>query len=145
MNCPHCKAPMLVVEYDGVELDHCAACEGTWFDQGELDLLLFDEGDPASEHVRPETIAALPAAASDEAARRCPLCRKAMRKVNIGLQGRVLIDVCPRGHGLWFDRGELADLATELTATGEDLPDRALRFLGGVIRPDGAAPSTEET
>jgi Zn-finger nucleic acid-binding protein len=31
---------MIVVEWARVELDHCPRCGGTWFDAGELDLLL---------------------------------------------------------------------------------------------------------
>jgi len=145
MDCPGCKAPMLVVEYDDVELDHCARCGGTWFDHDELSLLLTDKGDEALAQLKADMIAALPDAATLEKPRRCPRCRDRMRKVNIGPAQRVMVDVCPQGHGLWFDRGEVRELVADLPTTGDDLPARALRFLGGVIRRgEPAASETED-
>ena len=43
--CPVCKEPMLVLELDTVEIDHCARCGGTWLDAGELERIA---GDTAS-------------------------------------------------------------------------------------------------
>ena len=40
MNCPVCKEPMLVLELDKIEIDHCINCGGIWLDNGELELLL---------------------------------------------------------------------------------------------------------
>ncbi len=31
---------MIVLELSEVEIDHCVSCGGTWFDAGELELLL---------------------------------------------------------------------------------------------------------
>ncbi|MFO7652600.1 MAG: zf-TFIIB domain-containing protein [Candidatus Krumholzibacteriia bacterium] len=144
MECPRCHIPALVVEHDGVELDHCSECGGTWFDSGELALLFAGEpsggshaGGPDPESlgmwVNPERIAALPDAAGDEKPRRCPICRTRMRKVNIGPSNRVLIDACPRGHGLWFDDTEVATLAADLSAAVGELPRRAAAFLGDTV------------
>jgi Zn-finger nucleic acid-binding protein len=143
MICPACKSPMLVIEHDGIELDHCPRCEGTWFDRDELALLMTDGTSLASAALQFEAIAAQPDADVKEAPRRCPRCGKKMRKVNIGPGDRVLVDVCARGHGLYFDRGEVADLARNLQLEGEDLPARALNYLGRTIRRGDAAPETE--
>ncbi len=144
MICPACKSPMLVVEFDRIELDHCPACAGTWFDRDELALLLSEGTSNAHATLEFEEIAAQPDADVDEAPRRCPRCGKTMRKVNIGPGDRVLVDVCANGHGLFFDRGEVADLAHGLALEGNDLPARALKFLGNTIRRGGAAPETED-
>ncbi len=40
MNCPVCHDPMVVLEWDQAEVDHCLSCKGTWLDRGELELLL---------------------------------------------------------------------------------------------------------
>jgi len=40
LKCPVCHEPMIVVEYQSIELDYCSSCHGTWFDKGELELLL---------------------------------------------------------------------------------------------------------
>jgi Zn-finger nucleic acid-binding protein len=142
--CPCCKTPMLVVEYRGIELDHCPACRGTWFDEGELALLF---AEPGAAETAPggggwaggERIAALPDAATTERRRRCPRCRRKMRKVNIGPGRRVMVDACPAGDGLWFDDREVADLARDLVSPGEDLPERLATFLSESLGGSDAA------
>jgi len=130
---------MFVVEYDDVELDHCPDCDGTWFDGGELALLFADAPAPDAKAgsaesvgiwVATERLAALPDAESAEKPRRCPHCRKKMRKVNIGPSRRVLVDACPDGDGLWFDDEEVADLAQDLSTLSGELPRRVVAFLG---------------
>jgi uncharacterized protein len=145
MDCPACKSQMFVMEYDGLELDHCPDCEGVWFDSGELGLLFADPDDQAHPELVPELVHGLPDAATGEAKRRCPACRKTMRKVNIGPQRRVLVDACDRGHGLFFDHGEVADLARDLEFSQQNLPARVLAFLGGLLDRGDAAHPTEES
>ena len=118
MKCPVCHVPTYAVEYDKIELDLCPECEGIWFDHGELFLLLGTSD-------RPE----LGEAVTDEADRECPLCDDDMRKVNIGPGRRVLIDSCPQGCGLWFDKDELADLAGHLQEEGWLVQQRVQEFL----------------
>jgi Zn-finger nucleic acid-binding protein len=144
MKCPACRSLMLVVEHDGIELDHCPACAGTWFDRDELALLLDEPTGAVGTQLSAAAVAALPAAATREQRRPCPACRQKMRKANIGPGGRVLADVCPAGHGLWFDNGEVAALAADLQREGKDLPARALSYLGEVIRRGDAATQTED-
>jgi hypothetical protein len=42
--CPKCAAPLVTITYRNVELDKCSSCEGLWFDSGELDKVLAQEG-----------------------------------------------------------------------------------------------------
>jgi hypothetical protein len=126
---------MFVVEYEALELDHCPACEGTWFDADELGLLFADAADNPHPELVQDVVAGAPEAASGEAARQCPQCDKSMRKVNIGPSRRVLVDACPRGHGLWFDHGEVVDLVHDLALDPQNLPSRVLAFLGNLIGP----------
>ncbi len=135
MNCPACNSQMFVMEYDGLELDDCPACEGVWFDAGELALLFADTDGNAHPELVPDMVAKLPQAGTTERPRRCPSCRKTMHKVNIGPRRRVLIDACSRGHGLFFDRGEVADLARDLTDGDATLPARVLAYLGSMAQP----------
>lgn len=142
MNCPVCKTPMLVVEHQGIELDHCPECRGTWFDREELELL-FARALPDVRDALPDEAESLPEAQTREKRRRCPLCRKKMRKVYVGRKGKVLIDICPRGEGMWFDSEEVASLAAELSATEGAPPDtsRAIEFLGGLF---GGPPAEQQ-
>ncbi|MBU8871835.1 MAG: zf-TFIIB domain-containing protein [Gemmatimonadales bacterium] len=118
MKCPVCRTVMFVVEYEGVELDVCQDCRGTWFDRGELDLVL---GDQATLELTPALTA--------EDDRGCPICSESMGKMNIGPGGRVMIDACPEQCGMWFDRGEVSDLIGDLETGGWELPDSVREFL----------------
>ncbi len=126
MQCPVCHVPTYVVEFEKIELDLCAECQGIWFDQGELDLLLGTSD-----------ASALVDAESQEPSRHCPLCRRHMNKVNIGPGRRVLIDSCPDGCGLWFDKDELADLAGDLKAEGWHVQPSIREFLSGMFPTKG--------
>ena len=100
MICPVCRIELIGVERSRVELDYCISCRGLWFDRGELDLLAELTGADLralSDDARPE----------QATHRRCPRCRKNLQEVAVGT---IRIDRCPRGEGLWLDRGELGSL-----------------------------------
>ncbi|MCK4905614.1 zf-TFIIB domain-containing protein [bacterium] len=105
MNCPACKEPMLVLELQEIEIDHCIFCGGMWLDGGELELLLGTSTEKdkflISFQVDKNT---------KEKARKCPICSKRMEKVLCGLDEKVCIDKCRKGDGLWFDKGELEEI-----------------------------------
>lgn len=130
MDCPVCKTAMIVLEIEEVEIDYCTDCAGIWLDAGELELLLEDFEQAAA------VLQSFAPAKSDEAARKCPICLKKMDKVLVGEADgkRELIDRCPKGHGLWFDRGELKQI---LTMAQFDNEGRVKELLGGIFdRPD---------
>ena len=120
MDCPRCHSPLIVVEYDDVELDFCTQCEGLWFDSGEIQLVAAKMGLHAEECFSPRP------ATTDEAKLKCPLCRKKM--------------VC---DGLWLDRGELEQALAQPTTDSEEAPKErfAMHHLRGTF--DNTAPDTE--
>jgi len=105
MNCPVCKEPMIVLEYDDVEVDYCVSCHGIWLDAGEIELL-FGEAEACRELLTGGGLQR----ARGEKARRCPICGKKMGKDVSGGAIPVTYDRCPAGDGLWFDEGELAEI-----------------------------------
>ena len=106
MDCAVCKSAMITLELDQVETDYCLDCHGIWLDGGELEQLL---GDSAQARQVLDSFKTAPSVA--EAPRRCPICGKKMEKVLVGPQSSaILIDRCKKGHGLWFDKGELQDV-----------------------------------
>jgi Zn-finger nucleic acid-binding protein len=130
---------MIVVEQDKIELDHCVNCSGVWFDSGELELMLERMGLDASV-LSIAKIMDLPEAKSTEKKRRCPICRRKMRKVNIGQEPKVLIDVCPKGDGLWFDGGEIRQIieqCAQKSGAELDSANRLLTFLGDTFKAEG--------
>jgi len=136
MKCPACKSPMIVVEHEQIELDYCVNCSGVWFDAGELELLLETmqlEGTILSL----DSVLTTPEAASSEKKRKCPICGRKMKKATVGHGPEVLIDACARGDGLWFDKGEVGQLITQLpdmSPEGADSQGRVINFLGEVFQ-----------
>ncbi len=105
MDCPMCKEPMIVLELNEVEIDHCISCGGIWLDAGELELLLEDSISKdkllTSFEVERNT---------KEKNRRCPICLKKMEKILCGTDKKILIDKCRKNDGIWFDAGELNEV-----------------------------------
>jgi Zn-finger nucleic acid-binding protein len=100
MRSPVSNEPMLVLELEGIEIDYCPLTHGIWLDAGELEELYHDR------KLAEEMVASFKV---DESSRekkvRCPICNKKMEKVLVRKQ--LVIDRCVKGHGLWFDEGEL--------------------------------------
>ena len=106
MNCPACKEPMITMELDDVEIDYCLGCHGIWLDAGELEIFL--DGAQGKD----QFLASFQKDRhTQEHRRKCPICMRKMHKVQAGEdQQKVLIDRCRKGHGLWFDKGELEEI-----------------------------------
>jgi len=118
--CPVCKEPLIVFELDGIEIDRCLRCSGTWLDSGEiLQLARMRDG-------LPDRLDAVIAQAGDgkKTERPCVRCSAKMREIQVNT---VDIDRCPRGHGLWFDRSEMESLIA--SSQGGD-GGAMVRFLG---------------
>lgn len=125
--CPKCKQPLIVVEFEGVEVDYCLDCHGTWFDTGELELVSELAG------VEPSKLeTALQAAGSGTPGRRrCPRCGRKMLVSPVGREPPIEVDRCPVGQGIWLDAGELAAIVKSLGGTDDAA---VAEFLGDVFR-----------
>ena len=140
MICPVCKRDMIVVEYHDIELDYCTSCKGTWFDSGELELLLESQGMEAAKKLL-DSIYESPEASLKEKKRKCPICSLKMKKTVISKLPEICIDICRDEHGLWFDGGEVRQLMKHIA--GEHLPEldsggKVISFLEEVFTaPDG--------
>jgi len=127
--CPCCGSPLIIIEWEGIEVDYCPACGGTWLDAGELELIAERSGADlgrlrhAIRHARGHS----------KLSRRCPRCRRKMERIDVGedQQKPIELDRCPRGHGLWFDRGEM-DSLIDRYEEGEE--GAMARFFGNLYR-----------
>lgn len=125
--CPECGEPLVGFELEGVEIDHCISCGGTWLDAGELETI--------SELAGVESGGLSKALASAKAIRadprRCPRCDKKMQVFTIGSERLVELDRCSHGHGLWFDRGEMKSV---ISAFEEGQEGEVARFFAKLYR-----------
>jgi len=127
VKCPACQEPLIVIEREGIEVDWCAACGGIWFDAGELELLAEAAGRDFVLAFRQTS----PGRAGASRPRRCPRCAKRLEPRALAQEPPTELDLCPRGHGIWLDRGELgATLRGMQTAAGAPDAGCVAEFLG---------------
>lgn len=108
--CPKCDKKLLILGFKEVEADFCYGCRGLWLDAGELEALVEQTGATADDAL----LRLLGAAGSPPRGRKslCPRCDAPLREIGVPCPGNreLVLDRCPRGHGLWFDADELARL-----------------------------------
>lgn len=117
MRCPHCKRPLVTLDFCDIEVDYCYTCGGIWLDNGEIEHLVTGEG---------EEFPSMEAITVNEKKRRCPLCSKAMGKVSMEIGAAVILDRC-LAHGIWTDAGELRKILS--VACHEGRRSRLLQLL----------------
>jgi hypothetical protein len=133
MLCPVCGVHTIILELDRVEIDYCRSCKGLWLDPGELELLLEMAGAQSGPLHRAVQSGGQKAAGQK---RRCPVCRKKMLPVDLAGPPRVVVDRCPRGHGLWLDDRELGQLIE--AAGGSPETEALARLCGRLLKSDRA-------
>ena len=109
--CPACVKSSLTerIVKDGLCVDVCRSCRGTWLDGGEF-LQLAANTDEAKQELLSLSWEA------SKTKRRCPRCHSFMSEsgfVNYETQ----IDFCEECDGLWFDAGELKEALQIIKAT----------------------------
>ena len=127
--CPVCDQPMVSFELDGVEIDRCLECGGTWLDAGELEMIAEAAGVAPGKL----TEALDDRAGARHGKRPCVRCGARLRIVTVS---GVELDHCPRGHGLWLDRDEEKQVIASF-ADGEE--GAVARFFGEFDRGDAPA------
>ncbi len=125
---------MVVLELQQVEVDHCFGCGGIWLDAGELELLI-DDSDRSTQLLESfETDTQC-----TEAKRKCPICYRKMEKVVVGAElPRLLLDRCPKKHGLWFDSGELQDILKRAQLDSDSRIQRLLAEMFSHTQPENS-------
>jgi Zn-finger nucleic acid-binding protein len=114
--CPRCKNGLREWDYEGIQLDQCPSCRGYWCDQGELREILrrreMEFSSKDHQEIKAEKGRAQVNSRPEDSASelKCVLCQALMERFNYDYSSGVILDRCPRGHGLWFDEQELAQV-----------------------------------
>lgn len=122
--CPACNEPLVSFELEGVEIDHCISCGGTWLDGGEMEQI----AELAGAEPGKLSDALVRGGGGKHGKRVCLRCPSKLRVVSVE---KIEIDRCPYGHGLWFDRGELKAVIASFEG-GEE--GAVARFFGEFFR-----------
>ena len=110
MKCPKCNIPLEQLHYEGVEIDRCSECQSVWLDEGELERIISTEEETFSPEMIQKTVASTKAGVPLQEQKNhvpCPKCQAPMKSFNYAYESGVVLDRCPKNHGLWFDGEEL--------------------------------------
>ena len=108
--CPKCDVPLFVLHFKDIEVDFCQRCRGLWLDAGELEAMMGQIGaasdDPLLRFQQQTGVQ------PKDRPHLCPRCDDALHEIRVQRAGAraLMLDKCPRGHGLWFDADELQQL-----------------------------------
>jgi Zn-finger nucleic acid-binding protein len=118
MKCPKCTGTLGPFEHQGVCLDFCDTCGGTWFDEKELAKYFLLEKDLSSKSVLINPY--------DEKAPRCPKDASLMQEYVYMTGDSLKIDFCPVCYGIWLDRGEIPRMQTILSGVSRKFSELLL-------------------
>jgi Zn-finger nucleic acid-binding protein len=115
MKCPIDGTELVQKPYEAdINVDACPTCQGMWLDKGEREAI-----EQNKEHKYTEELARMPdlgynayELAQQKAQRTltCPNCSAEMEKREYARCSQIMIDVCPKCHGTWLDKGEIEAL-----------------------------------
>ena len=117
LNCPKCVGKLEEKAVENVNLDVCWVCEGIWFDSGELEKVLnsdskdFDRIDMDRKSLDGKEATNL-REDLDKTTGKCPRCgdETMLQRIEYKNKEGLYVDVCPKGHGIWFDSGEIHEV-----------------------------------
>ena len=93
--CPSCGKLNILLLLDGVPLDVCKECRGFWFDSSELVHFTSLMADIPGEKLT-----------SRSSRFTCPVCGERMREYQFRRDANVMVDSCPKGHGIYLEDDE---------------------------------------
>lgn len=110
--CPRCKGSLTTISSEGLDVEKCAGCGGTWLDANELKMLAERSASAvatpkSSPSQLPGNSGPAPGAQSSSDMS-CPKCANvSLRAFIYGCDSGIELDRCPQCSGLWFDSDEL--------------------------------------
>lgn len=110
MDCIRCHQPLTLEQYEEVEIDRCGKCQGVWLDAKELAKIVGSAIETFPDSLVTKTLEAkfggVPKQELDSV-ELCPKCSTEMKPINYSYESGIIIDSCPKGHGIWLDLHEL--------------------------------------
>jgi Zn-finger nucleic acid-binding protein len=144
MDCPKCSGKLQKKHMEDIEVDVCYVCEGIWFDAGEMEEVIkkdsknFEFIDVGKEEFDGKELKGL-LSAVDEKTGKCPKCDDGtmMLRDEYGEKNKITVDLCPKGHGLWLDGGEILQLRNRGLVELKDQFDLFLSILKSMFSREG--------
>lgn len=97
-------------EYEGIEIDRCTNCKGTWLDATEITKIVDNIEESFSRDLIHETLNGASTVITTEDRKdriKYPKCSETMSVNNYDFSSGIIIDHCTNSHGIWLDADEL--------------------------------------
>jgi Zn-finger nucleic acid-binding protein len=101
---PECEGQLTEYEHQGVKIDFCRQCGGSWFDPGETAQYFLLGQD------LPDDAEAVHSFQYAKFRKKCPRDQQDLKEHLYTEKAKLLLDVCPHCKGIWFDSGEVKKL-----------------------------------
>lgn len=118
--CPECQVSLEAARVGSVTLDECTRCGGLWVDSRSFRRIC-EQTEEQTVVLKATDDTPADSVETGRPARYwpCPECRRLMHRQNFARVSGVIIDTC-RGHGAWFNQGELRRIVEFIRAGGMD-------------------------
>ena len=95
MNCPKCDIALKSSVYEGVEIDKCEKCNGTWLDDGEIVKIVETKEEKFDAKLVRETLAlgftGVPRQ-EQQTVVKCPKCGAGMEAINYDYSSGIILE-----------------------------------------------------
>ena len=110
MRCPLCVAGLIREKFLGMVIDRCGSCKGTWVGADALRAIAETPVPAPNAALTQETLSQQFKGVPDKDRQRvlkCPSCTVPLYAHNYDYGSGIIIDTCPKCHGIWLDAKEL--------------------------------------
>ncbi len=113
--CPACKSNLSVYSIYKTKFEGCPKCKGVFLDKDELRKLkdAADKGSWRTLRWMDDEVDAIEKSRAMPSNRSCPKCSgdgRAMMVATCFGDSKIMLDWCPKCHGVWLDRNELQQI-----------------------------------
>lgn len=110
--CPACGASLDLYTVVGVKVEACSKCKGIFLDRDELRTLKDKTSKGSWQSLRwmDDEVEAVGNTSAMPARRTCPKCAGSKMVCAAFGDSKVIIDWCPKCHGVWLDRDEFQEI-----------------------------------
>lgn len=118
LTCPGCGGAMSKDDTEGLVIDVCTVCHGSWYDRGELEKIVEARKAerPATNPTSKPAVERFEIDQTRPEYRNCPRCKQQMQRKNFERFSGVIVDSC-HAHGIFLDAGEI-DRVVSFVASG---------------------------
>lgn len=120
--CPRCEGELVLRVVPQGEYTECGSCGGIWLQVHEFQRVMDDrDGSSIGKYIAKRTRAS-GAEVRDNPVKYlpCPVCGTLMNRKDFFGCSLVVMDVCCKGHGYWFDTHELEKIISFINSGGLD-------------------------